>query len=220
GVLMAVGYLMLTSEPLFYPALAMVIAGNGFFKPNISTIVGKMYKPGDARRDGAFTIFYMGINMGAGIAPVICGALRDHYGNVGFKYGFAAAGIGMIIGLTVFLVGQRRVLADVEAAGNDLKIGKPAAKDGDKKDTMSSAEAMEPGVAGISGLISKVWPLLLIGLAVGVPIYYLILVVQHKAPFQDAIMPSAFALVAGVLGFALMTIKGASRDRSTVIFVL
>jgi POT family proton-dependent oligopeptide transporter len=218
---MAVGYLMLTSEPLFYPALGLIIAGNGFFKPNISTIVGKMYKPGDARRDGAFTIFYMGINLGAGIAPFVCGALRAHYGNVGFKYGFAAAGIGMLVGLIVFLVGQRRVLADVEAAGNDLKIGKGTPKEsGGKKDTMSSAEASEPGVGGVAGLIAKVYPLVMIGLAMGVPLYYLILVFQHKAPLEDAIMPSAFALVAGLLGFALMTIKGAARDRSTVIFIL
>jgi POT family proton-dependent oligopeptide transporter len=221
GVLMACGYLMLTSEPLFYPALGLIIAGNGFFKPNISTIVGKMYKPGDARRDGAFTIFYMGINLGAGIAPLVCGGLRNHFGNVGFKYGFAAAGIGMIVGLTVFLVGQRRVLKDVEAAGNDLKIGKPASTDASgKKDTLGSAEATELGAGGISGAVAKVFPLLMIGVAVGVPIYYLILVFQGKAPLQDAIMPIAFALISGLLGFTLMTIKGASRDRSTVIFIL
>ena len=75
GLLMAAGHLLMTvqHEIAFFMALALLIAGNGFFKPNISTLVGKLYKKGDARRDGAFTIFYMGINLGAGLAPLVCG---------------------------------------------------------------------------------------------------------------------------------------------------
>src|SRR5690606_25931817 len=63
GIVMALGQLALTYEPLLYPALGLLIAGNGFFKPNISTMVGGLYREGDTRRDGAFTIFYMGINL-------------------------------------------------------------------------------------------------------------------------------------------------------------
>src|SRR5688572_12799350 len=128
GVLMAMGQFLLSVEsmPAFYLALALLIAGNGFFKPNISTMVGQMYKPGDARRDGAFTIFYMGINLGAFLAPLVCGTLRQVKGP---HWGFAAAGVGMILGIIVFLAGQRRVLADVEAAGNQLKSAAAAAKE-------------------------------------------------------------------------------------------
>src|SRR5205085_5582703 len=107
--------------PFFYTALAFLIAGNGFFKPNISTMVGKMYKQGDARRDAAFTIFYMGINIGAFLAPLVCGWLRQNMGPVpgmGFHYGFAAAGVGMVFGLIIFLFGQKHVLRAVAEAGN------------------------------------------------------------------------------------------------------
>lgn len=83
----------------FYIALALLIVGNGFFKPNISSFVGTLYEKGDERRDSGFTIFYMGINIGAAIAPILCGWLGSTYG---WHYGFGAAGIGMLSGLIVF----------------------------------------------------------------------------------------------------------------------
>ena len=84
--------------------------GNGFFKPNISTMVGSLYEDGDVRRDGGFTIFYMGINLGAMIAPLFCGYLGETYG---WHYGFGAAGIGMVAGLLVFWKGiSKNVLGD------------------------------------------------------------------------------------------------------------
>ena len=85
----------------FYSALALLIVGNGFFKPNISTMVGRLYKEGDDRRDSGFTIFYMGINIGAFLAPLACGYLGMSE-NWGWHYGFGAAGIGMLIGLIFF----------------------------------------------------------------------------------------------------------------------
>ena len=87
----------------FYTALALLIVGNGFFKPNISTMVGRLYPEGDDRRDSGFTIFYMGINAGAFLAPLICGWLGYEYG---WHYGFGAAGVGMIAGLLVFMKGM------------------------------------------------------------------------------------------------------------------
>ena len=87
----------------FYAALALLIVGNGFFKPNISTMVGRLYPEGDDRRDSGFTIFYMGINAGAFLAPLVCGWLGYEYG---WHYGFGAAGIGMIAGLLVFMKGM------------------------------------------------------------------------------------------------------------------
>src|SRR5580693_4773400 len=102
GALMAAGEFLLTFSPMpaFYAGLGLLILGNGLFNPNISTIVGKMYGPRDARRDRAFTIFYMGINLGAGLSPFVCGYLREHYG---FRYGFAAAGVGLMIALAIFV---------------------------------------------------------------------------------------------------------------------
>lgn len=106
AVLMALGHFALAIEHpvFFYGALALIIVGNGFFKPNISTLVGSLYKQGDKRRDAGFTIFYMGINIGAMLAPLICGYLGHEYG---WHYGFGAAGIGMLIGLIMFWNGSR-----------------------------------------------------------------------------------------------------------------
>jgi POT family proton-dependent oligopeptide transporter len=87
-------------------ALGLLIVGNGFFKPNISTIVGGLYGEHDARRDGGFTIFYMGINLGAFFSPLICGTLGEL---VGWGWGFGTAGVGMAVGLTNFLAGQGKI---------------------------------------------------------------------------------------------------------------
>ncbi|MCC6757374.1 MAG: peptide MFS transporter [Arenimonas sp.] len=102
GALMAVGMFMLMAPDLttFLLGLAVIVVGNGLFKPNISTMVGKLYAPGDARRDSGFTIFYMGINAGALIAPIICASIIGS--QYGYRWGFFAAGIGMILGLMVF----------------------------------------------------------------------------------------------------------------------
>jgi POT family proton-dependent oligopeptide transporter len=103
GVLMALGQLMLT-RPFtwaFFGGLALLIAGNGFFKPNISTIVGSLYPQHSTKRDGGFTIFYMGINLGAAMSPLLCGYIGETYG---WHWGFGLATIGMMTGLAVFVV--------------------------------------------------------------------------------------------------------------------
>jgi POT family proton-dependent oligopeptide transporter len=104
AVLMALGEFLLMSENAFFLALMLLIMGNGAFKPNISTQVGGLYPPGDPRRDRAFTIFYMGINLGAFFSPLVCGTLGQR---VGWRYGFGAAGVGMVCGLILYLVGRR-----------------------------------------------------------------------------------------------------------------
>lgn len=90
------------SHLLFYVGLALMILGNGFFKPNISSMVGTLYPPADSRIDAAYTIFYMGINLGAFFSPFVCGGLGDTGNPADFKWGFLAAGIGMIIGAITF----------------------------------------------------------------------------------------------------------------------
>jgi POT family proton-dependent oligopeptide transporter len=96
---------------VFYFALALIVMGVGYLKPNISTIVGKLYPPEDPRRDSGFTIFYMGINIGSFTATILCGWLGETFG---WKYGFGAAGIGMIIGLITFMYGQKHLQGHAE----------------------------------------------------------------------------------------------------------
>jgi len=100
ATLMAIGHFMMAFEHLFLVALGFLILGNGAFKPNISTQVGSLYPPGDRRRDRAFSIFYVGINLGAFLAPLVCGTLGE---KLGWHYGFTAAGVGMTIGLIIYL---------------------------------------------------------------------------------------------------------------------
>jgi POT family proton-dependent oligopeptide transporter len=106
----ALGQLVLFgADNLFFIALLLLIIGNGFFKPSIATQVGSLYPLGDARRDGGFTLFYMGINIGAFICNFICGTLAAVFG---WRYGFLAAGIGMCIGLVVQFLGRNSLAPD------------------------------------------------------------------------------------------------------------
>jgi POT family proton-dependent oligopeptide transporter len=100
AVLMAFGHFMMAVEQLFLFALLTLILGSGCFKPNISTQVGGLYGASDPRRDRAYSIFYVGINLGAFLAPLVCGTLGEGFG---WHYGFAAAGVGMVIGLCIYL---------------------------------------------------------------------------------------------------------------------
>ena len=110
GLLMSAGYFALSihSTQTFYIALLLIIVGNGFFKPNISTLVGNLYNDPKykANKDAGFNIFYMGINVGAFICNFVAAYLRINYG---WGYAFAAAGVGMLIGLVIFMIGTRHV---------------------------------------------------------------------------------------------------------------
>jgi POT family proton-dependent oligopeptide transporter len=108
GVLIALGYFAMAvpSTGAFYAGLGLVIAGTGLLKPNVSAIVGQLYAPEDERRDAGFSLFYMGINLGAFLGPLVCSWLGE---KVDWRTGFAAAGVGMSLGLVVYLAGQRRL---------------------------------------------------------------------------------------------------------------
>lgn len=117
GVLMALGQFTLfaatpTNINLFYVGLVLIVLGNGFFKPNISTIVGDLYEKGDARRDSAFSIFYMGINLGGFVAPLVTSTLGES-ADFGWRYGFLAAGIGMTLSVIIQLMFAQRYLGDL-----------------------------------------------------------------------------------------------------------
>ncbi len=106
GFLMAIGHFLMASEKFFLLALIFLIIGNGFFKPNISTQVGSLYSATDDRRDRAYLIFYMGVNLGAFFSPLVCGTLGQ---KVGWHWGFGAAGVGMLIGSLVYWLGQKHL---------------------------------------------------------------------------------------------------------------
>jgi proton-dependent oligopeptide transporter, POT family len=128
GLLMAAGHLTMTVENdlAFFTALGLIIAGNGFFKPNISTMVGALYEPGSPRRDGGFTLFYMGINLGATLSPLLCGYVGETYG---WHYGFGLATLGMLVGVSVFVapvrVTQALVLGGAFSTSVSLLVFRP-----------------------------------------------------------------------------------------------
>ena len=172
AMFMALGLFLLASptEPLFKLGLATIIVGNGLFKPIISTLVGKLYFQGDARRDAGFTIFYMGINIGAMIAPVITGWLaRQIFGtndDPHYQWVFISAGIGMLISLVWFWLGR----------GQLKGIGLPV-----------------PGQEGLGRLALVA----VIGAAVGIPLFYFLLTINANA--LQAILMALFIVPAVML---------------------
>ena len=113
GLLMALGHFMMASEPLFFPAMVVIALGNGLFLPNLPSQVRPLYAAGDARLAGAYNLYYMGINLGAFFSPLICGTLGELYG---WHYGFGAAGIGMCLGLAIYVAGTRHLAPDTAVA--------------------------------------------------------------------------------------------------------
>ena len=108
GILIAMGHysMAIDSRATFYTGLVLIVLGTGLLKPNISSIVGQLYSLDDRRRDAGFSIFYMGINVGAFLSPLVCGYLGQE---VGWHYGFGAAGVGMTLGLIQYALGGRRL---------------------------------------------------------------------------------------------------------------
>ena len=124
----------------------MLILGIGAFKPNISTQVGALYAPGDGRRDRAYSIFYVGINIGAFLAPLVCGTLAVAFG---WHYGFAAAGVGMLISLGIYLAGQRTLPPD------DLPRAEAAAARRSPLDPQERRNVL--ALLGICALVTLFW---------------------------------------------------------------
>jgi len=101
---MAAGHFMMAFEPLFYFALATIALGNGLFLPSLPSQINDLYGPDDPRRGWAYNVYYVGVNVGGFLAPLICGTLGETFG---WHYGFGAAGVGMLAGLVIYLSGQR-----------------------------------------------------------------------------------------------------------------
>ena len=109
GLLMALGHFAMASEALLFPALVLIALGNGLFLPSLPSQVGDLYAEGDPRRGGAYNIYYMGVNLGGLLAPIVCGTLGELYG---WHVGFGAAGVGMCLGLLIYIFNGRYLPAD------------------------------------------------------------------------------------------------------------
>jgi POT family proton-dependent oligopeptide transporter len=116
GIIIALGHFTLAFHglPFLYAGLVLIVLGTGMLKPNISTLVGGLYEPGDERRDAGFSLFYMGINLGAFLGPIIAGRIAE---GIDWHLGFACAGVGMVLGLTQYVLGRRHLQPAVERIG-------------------------------------------------------------------------------------------------------
>lgn len=207
GVLMAVGHFLMAFEAIgvFYAALGFLIVGNGMFKPNMSTQVGRLYADNDARRDSAYTIFYMGINLGAFFSPLVCGYLRDRYS---FHYGFAAAGVGMLVGLATYVIGLPLV-KEVSGGGQDAT-----------KTVLASDESETDRTPSALPFIGRWAPHLVTGLgAVTVPAS-LVLWYRGALGWDNLVIAVVGAGVFVACGWILAQVRGAARDRVLAIYVL
>ncbi len=167
---------------VFYLAISLIVMGVGYLKPNISTIVGKLYKIDDPRRDSGFTIFYMGINIGSFTATLLCGWLGETYG---WGYGFGAAGIGMILGLFTFLWGQKYLYGHADP---------------------SNPEVLKEKALGI---VSKEWAIYLLSLPALALIWYLVQSEPVVHTTQNAMLIVA---IVGLILYAMFYSEEQKRD--------
>ncbi|MBT4617416.1 MAG: peptide MFS transporter, partial [Gammaproteobacteria bacterium] len=177
-------------EQTFYLSLAFIIVGVGFLKSSISTIVGQLYSEADPRRDAGFTIFYMGINIGAFVATLLCAYLGETYG---WQYGFGAAGIGMLIGLATFIHGDKYLQG----------VGAPP----------ESANLSKPVIAGLS----KEWFIYLSGLIAVVGVWRMI---QSTGDLGVLLVLVGFVVTAWLIWFSLSKCTPIERDRMLVMLAL
>ena len=168
GVIIAAGHFSMAIPRVdtFYLGLALVVVGTGLLKPNVSTMVGALYAEDDARRDAGFSIFYMGINIGAMIAPLVCGYLGE---NINWHYGFGAAGVGMTLGLIQYAAGAKYLGPagrDVTGTQEDLRLFRRGLIVAAAIVVAGVAAAVTGAVSLSAERISDVFGLLLIGIVV------------------------------------------------------
>jgi POT family proton-dependent oligopeptide transporter len=192
GVLMALGHFAMAVQNLqvFYFALGLLICGNGFFKPNISSMVGRLYAEDDPRRDSAFTIFYMGINLGGFLSPIACGYLGVKFG---WHWGFGLAGVGMLLGLAVFWHGRAHL------AG----LADPPVRS-------------DPGRALFAGLSAEACVYL--GTLIAVAVAWQL--VQHNAIVGSLLIVFGIVVLIGLLVYLFRLPEQVARDRLGVALLL
>lgn len=193
---------------IFWLALSFIIVGSGFLKANISVIVGQLYPRADVRRDGAYTIFYMGINLGAFIGTIIAGYLGQTYG---WAYGFGSAGVGMLLGLIVFMWGK------------PLLMGRGESRDPQRLQSKVGGISFEWLLYGIGvAAVGIVWVLIqyqelvgtLLGLSGAVLVLYVLYTAVAKLPSEDRdrIFAAMFLIIGSILFWALFEQAGSSLN--------
>ncbi len=190
ALLMAAGHFAMAFENLLHLALGLLIIGNGFFKPNMSSIVGRLYEVDDPRRDGGYTIFYMGVNVGAFLSPLICGYVGENWG---WHYGFGLAGVGMLLGLLNFVLRQG-VLEDRAEPPNPELLSRSL-------------------VAGLN----REW---LVYIGTIVPIAVATWLVSRFGVVQNLLTTVTIAVIVGLVIFMIVRCSGVERSRLTVAILL
>lgn len=219
GILMAIGQFFMffsgsmytdpdTAKLIMYGGLGFLIFGNGFFKPNISTMVGQLYKPGDSRVDSAFTIFYQGINLGALLAPLVCGGLGEQYDVNGmiipsqFKYGFLAAAIGMILSLAAFVWLKNKFIVTPDGHA----VGMPPKQAYNRQEDQSAPKAKVNPIKIVLAVIG--WCALFAGFYFG----------MHLDEIGAMIFSTCLVLPVMIISDTSLT--AVERDRILVIYII
>jgi len=228
AILMAIGQFMMAFDEynIFFTALIFLIVGNGFFKPNMSTQVGRLYPANDGRRDAAYTIFYMGINLGAFLAPLACGWLADNTVG-GYHSGFVLAGFGMLFALVIYLLGQPLIqeidpnqpgLTPPPADTPSTPAAPPAS---DRPLTEAEASQTPSALGGLNALVPPLLYLLAFGLLAFAPVYYLVQPEAARASaFWDGLMLAIGGVCLGLMGYVCSDVKNGVRDRVLAILIL
>ncbi|SBW01573.1 peptide MFS transporter [uncultured Dysgonomonas sp.] len=196
---------------LMFSGLGFLIFGNGFFKPNISTMVGQLYKPDDKRKDSAYTIFYMGVNTGSFFAPIVCGVLGDTGHPADFKWGFLAACIGMLLGVVVFIFLKDKYLRTPE--GDAIGVI-PNSRDTRRMEAEKKPEGDTPVAAEGKSTIK----LAIIWSAVWIGLFVLLYTVLNT----DIIGSIIFSLAIAAPGYVISdpSLTKIERSRIWVIYII
>lgn len=200
---------------MFWLALSFIIVGSGFLKANISVMVGQLYPITDVRRDGAYTVFYMGINLGAALGSLLCGYLGETYG---WAYGFGAAGVGMLLGLVVFVLGKPLLLGRGEPANPELLRRRVA---GMPLEWLLYAIGV--------GAVVLIWGLIqyqavigwMLGIAGAILVSYVLFTAATKLDrhARDRIFAAMFLIIGSILFWALFEQAGSSLNLYTDRYV-
>jgi POT family proton-dependent oligopeptide transporter len=206
SLIIALGHLTLAFSGMttFYAGLTLIIIGTGFFKSNVSTMVGQIYRQGDARRDAGFTIFYMGINVGAFLGPLVCGGLAQSQ-RFGWHWGFAAAGVGMLLGLAVYLRGRNTYLPGIGVRPTRVDVG------------TTSATTMSGGAGARNGAEAAADGNPVLHGGIGAVVGGLLGWVLGSGNYQGLLMG---IVVGGALGVTLLGTHGEERKRVIALCIV
>lgn len=221
AVLMTAGHASMAAETpfFFYLGLTLLILGNGAFKPNVSTIVGGLYPAGSDKKDGAYTIFYMGINAGAFLGILLCGYIGE---KVGWSYGFGLAGIFMFVGMIQFWFGQGIFgnvgLSPKQQRNLNIEVHEAAARDAGNENEEVVVKEELPKAASNGGTRVAIWGIIAAAVAAG--LYFLVPLLLPQV--DEWVGPVIIGCMVGVIGFILSdpSLKGESKDRVVVVVIL